>query len=112
VNVAVTGSQVLVGDRPVAELRDGYFAESAIEENTLPTVVDALKAEFELRFGNSSAADLAAAAADSDSDDQRMNEPIIVVQADRELEYRTLYLILRSAATAGFFKYRLAILRA
>jgi hypothetical protein len=35
----------------------------------------------------------------------------VVLQADRELNYRTLYLILRSAAQAGFFKYRLAIIK-
>ena len=112
VNVAITGDQVLVSDEPVAELEGGYFPESAIQDNTLPSVVEALQAEFERRFGENDAATLAAAAEDADNAADQLTEPIIVVQADRELEYRTLYLILRSAATAGFFKYRLAILRA
>ena len=38
-------------------------------------------------------------------------EAIIVVQSDKKLDYATLYLVLRSAANAGFFKYRLAIMK-
>lgn len=51
-----------------------------------------------------------------DSDDPEAakapsNEFVLTIQADESLEYDTLYLVLRSAAKAGFFKYRLAVLR-
>ena len=37
--------------------------------------------------------------------------PIILVQADKDVDYRTLFLVLKSAGKAGFVKYRLAVMK-
>ncbi|MEO0321590.1 MAG: biopolymer transporter ExbD [Myxococcota bacterium] len=108
VNVAVTGQQVLVDNEPVYTLTNGAVpGEGDVE--AIDEVVEALRAEYEKRFGHLGGD--AASANEADETAEASEGAIVVVQADRELEYRTLYAILRSAATAGFFKYRLAIMR-
>lgn len=37
------------------------------------------------------------------------DENIVLIQADKKLPYRTLNLVMRSAAHAGFFRFRLAV---
>ena len=109
VNVAVTGQQVLVDNEPVYTLTNGAVPGEG-DVQAIDEVVAALRAEYEQRFGHLPEDD-AAEANEQDGTAEGSEGAIVVVQADRELEYRTLYAILRSAATAGFFKYRLAIMR-
>ena len=45
---------------------------------------------------------------DFEEEDER---GIILIQADKRLNYKTLYLVMKSAAKAGFFKYRLVIMK-
>ncbi|MEM9068914.1 MAG: biopolymer transporter ExbD [Myxococcota bacterium] len=112
VNVAITGDDVVVGDDKVLTMTaDGQIASDAVEGETVPALVDRLREEYEQRFGEATASELSQAAEGLDEETAEATEPIVVVQADREIEYRTLFLILRSAATAGFFKYRLAVIR-
>ncbi|MEM6961701.1 MAG: biopolymer transporter ExbD [Myxococcota bacterium] len=108
VNLAVTGRKVVVEEEVVLELQeDGAFRESQVESDSVPMLVSKLEEEYQKRFGEETASELSQAVATGEA----TSEPIIVVQADRELEYETLFVILRSAAEAGFFKYRLAVIR-
>ena len=109
VNVAVTDGAVLVENEPVLTLENGKLPGEG-EVEAVDEVVEALRAQYERRYGHLGE-DEAVAANHGDAHADETEGAIVVVQADRELEYRTLYAILRSAATAGFFKYRLAIMR-
>jgi len=112
VNVAVTGNALKVEDRVVIELSDGEFPEQHYEAGQVAPLVERLREVYRQRYGDPDDVRGRIVGAEQESDEEYDGfEPIVVVQADRELEYRTLYLILRSAATAGFFKYRLAIMR-
>ena len=91
VNVAVTRSGVLVDKRPVATLVDGVAPAEDYAAEQMPPVVAALET-------------LAAGLPEGE-------ERIIMLQADKDLDYRTLYLVMRSARIAGFEKYRLAVMK-
>jgi biopolymer transport protein ExbD len=108
VNVSVTGESILVENEEVARLTDGRAQDAEYDANEIPALVAALRAEYERRFGDQPTVGARVDQQDEASEEQ---EPIVVLQSDRHLDYRTLYLVLRSAATAGFFKYRLAILK-
>jgi len=107
VNLAVTDGAIVMADRRVFELEDGQIPAEHHAEGSIAPLVEALKEEYEKRFGEGAfqGYDLGSA------EEEEAIEPIVVVQADKELDYKTLHLILRSAATAGFFKYRLAVLK-
>ena len=112
VNVSITDNQLKVGDRAVLMLEDGGFAENHHEAGSIEPLVERLREVYIQRYGDPEGASGRIVGAEQESDEEYDGlEPIVVVQADQELEYRSLYLILRSAATAGFFKYRLAIMR-
>ena len=96
VNVVITGESVLLGEKVVARLSTRRNVGD-LGQDEIPDLVTALEAEHERRFGD---------APEGDEIDA-----VIVVQSDRKTDYRTLYAVLRSAATAGFFKYRLAVLK-
>ena len=36
-------------------------------------------------------------------------EDIVVIQADKNIPYRTIHMVMRSAAHSGFYRFRLAI---
>jgi biopolymer transport protein ExbD len=38
-------------------------------------------------------------------------EEILVIQADKTLPYKTVYLVLRSCSLAGYTRYRIAVLK-
>jgi len=99
VNVVVNRKGVLVDDKQAVTFVGGKPSAEAASAGELTQLVDALKAIHELKYGEDRI---------EVGDD---TEPMIVVQSDRNLDYSTLYLVLRSAANAGFFKYRLAILK-
>ena len=106
VNLAVSGDAITVGDDTVATLAGGRASDAQVREGRIASLVAALEAEYRRRYGDD-AGDGDAGAVGEEEDD----EPIVVIQADRELDYRTLYVVLRSAASAGFYKYRLAVLK-
>ncbi|HJK90471.1 MAG TPA: biopolymer transporter ExbD [Polyangiaceae bacterium LLY-WYZ-15_(1-7)] len=99
VNVAITRGRIVVEQDELLAIEEGRVRESDYDAGEIPELVEALRAEYEARFGEDATA----------PDD--VTEPIVVVQSDRSLDYRTLYVVLRSAATAGFFKYRLATMK-
>lgn len=108
VNIEITKNAVILEKQPILKLSNGRAPKAYYDSQEIPPLVAKLQAEFELRFGDSPVSQEPVMAGDNELDSR---EPIVVVQADKGLDYETLYLVLRSAAMAGFFKYRLATLR-
>ncbi len=94
VNVVVSESYVKVQENVVARLVGGEVGDDQVKAGRLDAVVRAVRRARERREN------------DPDADDQ---EEIIVVQADRSLPYRTVYLVLRSCSIAGYNRYRVVI---
>jgi biopolymer transport protein ExbD len=105
VRLVVTPNQVIVEDEVIATLEDGTFPESLHDEGKIPEMVEFLEPRFE------------AIQLDAELKRERgekieeEDQAIILVQADKSIDYDTLYLVLRSASVAGFHKYRLAIMK-
>ena len=100
VNISINKGQLLMDEKPVVTLSGGEFDEKYYAEDQVPELVEVLQDRFERL-------ELQAQYEGVSIDDKA----VIIVQADRDIEYRTIYLVLRSAAMAGFFKYRMAILK-
>lgn len=99
VNVSITGNELKVDDVTVATMTNGRFAPSAYDSGEVTPLVEKLQTYHERLVANSP---------DLETADERA---IVLVQADRQLDYATLYLVLRSASASGFVKYRLAIMK-
>jgi len=108
VNIEITKNAVILEKQPIIRLTDRRAPQAYYDAQEITPLVARLKTEFELRFGDTPVSQEPVMAGDNELDSM---EPIVVVQADKGLDYETLYLVLRSAAMAGFFKYRLATLR-
>ena len=98
VNVAISTTAILVDQRPVLDLQNGELAATHLEADQIAPLVTALREHAE-RLAREEAATGATA------------ERIIMLQADKALPYRTVYLVMRSARLAGFEKYRLAVMK-
>jgi biopolymer transport protein ExbD len=101
VNLVITPKGVLIEDELAVVFKAGKPRNEDIDQGKIPELVEVLTKKYEQRFGEVKTA-LSA---------EPGTEPIIVVQSDKRTGYATLYVVLRSAAVAGFFKYRLAILK-
>lgn len=99
VNVAVTRDGVFIGETRLAALAEGRATEDEYAAERLAGVVDALKLRLE--------ADAESGEGEPDDEDG----PIVLLQADRDMDYRTLYLVMRSAREAGYARFRLAVLK-
>ena len=98
-NVAITKSGVLVENVPVASLSNGIARDSDYAARQIPELVDALERILAVRVNR------------VETDEEASEENIVMLQADRGLEYKTLYLVMRSATIAGFDKYRLTVMK-
>ena len=105
VGLAITDDQILLDDRPVGALKNGVASAADMAAGEVLSVSKALQAAYDDRFGPNAAFRLFEDSAVTEP------EPTLVIQADKGLPYKTLYLVLQSAARAGFNKYHLAILR-
>jgi biopolymer transport protein ExbD len=94
VNVVVSEEYVKVQENVVARLTGGEVSDEQVKAGRLEAVVRAVRRARELR------------ATERTDDDQ---EEVVVVQADRTLPYRTVYLVLRSCSIAGYNRYRVVI---
>ena len=108
VSVAVSASEILLQDRRVAPLSKGMAAPEHYETGEIPALVEALDDVYRAKYGDEEEAE------DTDyyegsGAEEGEDEAIILVQADKAISYKTLYLVLRSAAQAGFLKYRLVV---
>ncbi len=104
VNLSVSTGGVSVEGRHVVGLTAGHATEAAYTAGEIPELVEHLAAYYDELVRPIPGEEVAAGGAAPE-------EPVITVQADRGLDYRTLHLVLQSAAKAGFFKYRLAVLK-
>jgi biopolymer transport protein ExbD len=103
VNLAITTDSVTVEGRHVVALRSGRASDDAYAAGELPELVEHLGSYYDELMRPIPGEDGAEAAP--------IDEPVITVQADKSLDYKTVHLVLQSAAKAGFFKYRLAVLK-
>ena len=107
VNMAITPNEVIVEKKKVLSLQKPYrFSEEAYANGEIPElkkVLDPYYKAWEARQGEG-----AELVEGGEEDDE---QAIILIQADRQLDYKTLYLVLRTASLAGFHKYRLAIMK-
>lgn len=109
VNVQLARTGVFVGDKLVFPLKNGRFTEEQRTQAEAKELVQVLEVERKARFGDQPQAEQVT---ESESDQEfEGTEPIIVLQADKGISYQDLYVVLRSAAAAGFFKYRLAAMK-
>lgn len=99
VDIAITPTDLVVDRVPIAKLSKGKFPDSVYRNQEVPELVELLKKRYEI---------VKDVAVDPETGE---DNAIIVVQADKDLDYETIYLVLRSAALGGFVKYRLAIMK-
>ncbi len=90
VSVNINPARLVVEGDAVVSLENGRFTDEHYREGRIEELVTVLSEHFER----------------GDFD-----EPIVMIQADREMDYQTLYLVMRSSSLAGFSRYRLAIMK-
>ncbi|MFU8804322.1 MAG: ExbD/TolR family protein [Bradymonadaceae bacterium] len=95
VNVVINPKQVLVENKPLVPLTDGRFEDDMYQSGEITPLVEELKIHFE----------------QMDFSLPEEDQGIVMIQADKELDYQSLYLVMRSASLAGFSRYRLAIMK-
>jgi biopolymer transport protein ExbD len=114
INLSARQTGVLVEEELVVAFEGGKAAEEFYQAGEIPKLVTLLSRYYDdLHVGAPPEAG-GEAAEPVEVDENTMigpDEVVITIQADKRLEYKTLYLIMRSAAKAGFFKYRLAVYR-
>ncbi|RMG16426.1 MAG: hypothetical protein D6729_10865, partial [Deltaproteobacteria bacterium] len=118
VNLAITPSALMQGKKVIARLENGHFPETFYEAGEIPELRAFLESEYGERLAALREADEAGegeddkeAAGEDEEDDDEASGDIILLQADQNLDYQTLYLVMRTARLAGFRKYRLAIMK-
>lgn len=95
VNVVINPERVIVEDKVLLSLNKGRFEEEMYTDGQVQALVDELKLHFE----------------SMDFTLPEEDQGIVMIQADKELDYQSLYLVMRSASLAGFSRYRLAIMK-
>ncbi len=106
VNLSITPDEIVIEQVSVVSLEGTRASPEHYAAGEIPEVVEALKVYYE-RAEVIRARLLAEKGVLEEDDDPA----IIVVQAGKDLDYGTLYLVLRSASIAGFVRYRLAIMK-
>jgi biopolymer transport protein ExbD len=97
INVAITQNKILVEKEVIVQFDDDGPSQEFYDEGKIPTLVTKLEGNFQTFL--------------RENQDTPDKEAIILVQADKDLAYNTLYLVLRSASVAGFSKYRMATMK-
>ena len=103
VNVALTHDELLVEKQNVMTLQDGQFKQEYYDRERIDPLVEKLQLYYKKIKGEDTGGKAPG--------DPKTDKAIMLVQADKKLDYKTLYLVLRSGALAGFVKYRLVILK-
>lgn len=98
-NVSISNKGVKVEGLSVTRFVDGRPDGAFVVAKQIPDVVEALQ-KVRLVFE-----------AEAAERGEAVEEAIVMLQADKDLEYSTLYLVMRSARLAGFGKYRLAVMK-
>ncbi len=94
VSVTVNPQRLIVEGEPLMELEDGRFSADVYSEGEIETLVTRLEEIFSSgNYGRGG------------------EEAVVMIQADKDMDYQTLYLVMRSSSMAGFSRYRLAIMK-
>jgi len=101
INLAITPDSLKIENEEIIKLDRGKFREQYYTKGEIPEVVEHLRKAHEDVLAREAGGLLA--------DDE--DAAIVLIQADKSLDYKTLYLVMRSASVAGFDKYRLAIMK-
>ncbi len=101
INLAITPDSLKIENDEIIKLDRGKFREQYYTRGEIPEVVERLRKAHEDVLAREAAGLL--------PDDE--DAAIVLIQADKSLDYKTLYLVMRSASVAGFDKYRLAIMK-
>lgn len=108
VDVAITRAGVDIEKVRVLPLADGKAAPEAYETRLAEPLVKRFSEIYKERF----AADDVRPDEVADGEELEVeDDAILIIQADKDLDYRTIHLVMNSAREAGFFKYRLAVIR-
>jgi len=92
INLAITNKSISVEGKEVFKLeKGGDITDKDFESGKLESVVTAINQAWKLIKKESS------------------EEDIVVIQADKGLPYRTIHTVMRSAAFAGVFRFRLVV---
>lgn len=109
VNVAITKSAVLVEREALVALTDGKAPEALYLADLAPPLVARLREIYAERYADD---DVAPPADGSEpAEDVEEDDAILIIQADKDLDYKTIHLVMNSAREAGFYKYRLVVVR-
>ncbi|MBA2665282.1 MAG: biopolymer transporter ExbD [Bradymonadaceae bacterium] len=95
VNVVINPQALIVEQKVLMRLEDGKFPADFYTAGEIPELVEALKVYAEQM--------------DFTVDEEE--QTVVTIQADKDLDYQTLYLVMRSSSMAGFARYRLAIMK-
>ena len=92
VNLAITPTAVVIEGKEVYKLENGAkVKEEDKESGNLEAVAAAVKTAWE------------------NKKKEEGEEDVVVIQAHKTVPYRTIHLVMRSAAHSGFYRFRLAI---
>jgi biopolymer transport protein ExbD len=91
VNLAITAEGVLIEGKKVYDLQDGRAADEDQEAGKAERITQAVAQTW------------------SQLKREEGEEDIVVIQADKGLPYRTIHLVMRSAAYAGAYRFRLVV---
>jgi biopolymer transport protein ExbD len=92
VNLAITDKAVFVEGREIYQLTPGgKVKESDVDSGRIEIITQTIKKAWGLHKVD------------------KEDEDIVVIQADKRVPYRTIHLVMRSAAHSGFYRFRLAI---
>jgi len=104
VDLAITADKLLIDKQEVMTLQDGDFPQEYYDKERIDPLVDVLEKVRAKLNGETVSGIEDITVPDTD-------EAILLVQADKKLDYKPLYLVLRSATIAGFTKYRLVVMK-
>ncbi|MDF1562012.1 MAG: biopolymer transporter ExbD [Deltaproteobacteria bacterium] len=118
VNMSITPDAIIVEDKKVYALQKGKATAEDYQAGQIDPVVEVLEAIFLEKNppgGDQAADEEEDADPEAEAEDPATEEEeagtIVLMQGDKNLDYQTLYLVMRSARIAGFSKYRLAIMK-
>ena len=102
VNVAISPDALIVEKETIAELKNFRANQEHYDAGEIPELVEELKLYYD---------NFVEMTKDLEEITEENDPAIIIIQANKDLDYETLYLVLRSASMAGFVRYRLAIMK-
>jgi biopolymer transport protein ExbD len=91
VNISITGDYVSIEGKKVYALDRGQFTNADARSRSIAAIQRAIQASWERRKK------------------EKNDEKVAVIQAHRSIPYRTLSLVMNSAASGGFTRCRLVV---